>query len=377
VVTSAWTREHVGRIVDDPATYTPVIDPGSVRPMIPGTDFWDLWPVRTPSGGVAAWCGREVWAGLSAPAEGHPGRRHDEARIRLVARNGAGWDDLGPLFPDGASPGSREWAGSTVLDGGRLIAYYTSAGVRGERTPTFRQRLMAASADAGCQDGMPSTAAWSEHAELARADGVRYQPADEATGEPGFIKAFRDPFRYDDAAIGTAHLLFTGSSAGARHPDHNGLVGHAVLGRAGWELLDPLVTADGVNNEMERPHVVARDSWYYLFVSTQQRTFDPASPGPTALYGFAGRALAGPYEPVNGSGLVLRNPPQEPYQAYSWLVLDDLSVTGFVDTYDLRGRSPDDLEREGAAAVRAHFGGTMTPPLQLAVDGPIVTLLVN
>jgi levansucrase len=221
---------------------------------------------------------------------------------------------------------------------------------------------------------------WSGHREPVGADGVVYQPADEATGEPGFIKAFRDPFRYDDPATGLSHLLFTASLAGAEHPDHNGAVGLAVastadeVGPDGWRLLDPLVTADGVTNELERPHVVRRDGAYYLFVSTQQRTFHPDVHGPTGLYGFVAPSLTGPYQPVNGSGLVLRNPPAEPFQAYSWLVLDDLSVTGFVDAYDLRGRSPEELAADGVDAVRAHFGGTMAPRLRLVVDGPRVGL---
>ena len=79
--------------------------------------------------------------------------------------------------------------------------------------------------------------------------------------------------------------------------------------------------------------------------------------------------LLGPYEPLNGTGLVLRNPPAEPYQAYSWLVLPDLTVSAFVDAYALGGRHPDELEAAGEDAVRAHFGGTLAPMLRLALDG--------
>ena len=66
---------------------------------------------------------------------------------------------------------------------------------------------------------------------------------------------------------------------------------------------------------------------------------------------------------------MLRNPPQEPFQAYSWLVLNDLRTVAFVDYYALGGRHREDLEAEGEAGVRRHFGGTMTPVLQLGVDG--------
>jgi levansucrase len=326
-----------------------------------------MWPVRTPSGAVADVCGSQTWVGLTAPAAGHPGERHDVARLRLLRRDsGAAWTDLGPLFPDGASLGSREWAGSTVLDPatGRLSAYYTAAGTRGG-PPSFRQRLVVAEADLVCGPDGPELS-WGEHRELVAADGHRYVVVDQADGEPGFIKAFRDPFRVEQG--GSSYLLFTASVAGAASA-FNGCVGAAVLTAEGWELLDPLVTAVGVNNELERPHVVVHDGLTYLFFSTQRRTFDPAVTGPTGLYGFVGDRVTGPFTPLNGTGLVLQNPPEEPFQAYSWLVLDDLTVTGFVDAFDLRGRHPDELEPLGAQEVRRHFGGTITPASRLHLDG--------
>ena len=369
---------------------TPLIAAGSVRALVPGRDFWDLWPVREPAGAVAHLCGRTVWCGLSAPATGDPGDRHGVARIRLLlaASDGSGgWEDGGPLFGDGDSAGSREWAGSTTYDPGlgRLFAYYTAAGVRGEPEPTFRQRVMGTSAPVRCDGGgVPVFGPWEPHRELFTADGSRYQPAAQEHGVPGFIKAFRDPFRFDDPVTGLSSLLFTGSLAGARDPDFNGLVGVATArgrddagGPGEWDLLDPLVTADGVNNEMERPHVVLHDGRYYLFVSTQARTFADGVAGPTGLYGFVADALLGPYEPLNGSGLVLRNPPSEPFQAYSWLVLQDLSVSSFVDAYALGGRPPDELAADGAAAGRAHFGGTLAPPLRLVLDGATAALTTD
>lgn len=362
---SRWTREQLAGGDPLPDTLTGVF--AELPRMLDDIDIWDMWPIRTPSGAVADVCGSEVWVGLSAPAVGHPGERHDQARLRMLRRDSAGWTDLGPLFPGGASAGSREWAGSTVLEPAtqRLSAYYTAAGVRGESVRTFRQRLMVAEADLDCAADRPALAG-SEHREVVAADGRRYVLVDQADGEPGFIKAFRDPFQFLDGE--DRYLLFTGSVAGVES-DFNGCVGVARLGAGGAELLDPLLTAVGVNNELERPHVVVRDGRYYLFFCTQRRTFDPAVTAPTGLYGFVGDHLLGPYEPLNGSGLVLQNPVEEPFQAYSWLVLDDLRVSGFVDSFDLRGRHPDDLEPEGPEAVRRHFGGTITPFSRLVLEG--------
>jgi levansucrase len=115
--------------------------------------------------------------------------------------------------------------------------------------------------------------------------------------------------------------------------------------------------------------VLVHDRRDYLFVSTQARPFHPAAPAPPGLYGFVGPGLLGPYQPLNRTGLVMPNPPEEPFQAYSWLVLPDLRAVGFVDSYALHGRRPDDLERDDPAAARRHFGGTMAPPVPLFLDG--------
>ncbi len=363
----AWTREHLAGLVDDPVVYTPVIRPEDVDCLLPGIDLWDLWPIRSPDGTVPAVCGSRMWAALSAPAVGHPGRRHDHARIRLVAA-GERWEDGGPLFPAGGSAGSREWAGSLILDAGVLHAFYTAVGRRGEAVPTFGQRIIGASAPVDCRGNRLRVGPWSEHRELVQADRVRYQPAIEETGQPGFIKAFRDPCWFRDPATGAELLLFTASLAGAE-TEFNGAIGIARRQADGWELGDPLVTADGVNNELERPHLVVHEGRYYLFFSTQQRTFHPAVSGPTGLYGFVGPSASGPFEPLNGSGLVLCNPPAEPFQAYSWLVLNDLWAVSFVDSHSLAGRHPDQLEADGEHTVRRHFGGTMAPPVRLHLQG--------
>jgi levansucrase len=367
--TTAWTREHVRSITDD-GTVAPVIRIGDVEPIIPGYDAWDVGPVRLPDGRVATLAGGEVWLVLAAPAVGNPGSRHDRARLRLAARADGRWRDLGDVFAAGASLGGREWAGSALYrpDRGTVTVFYTAAGRHGEQTPTFGQRIVATTARAIGAAGAPFLSNWTEHVEVIRADGTAYMRADEEHGEAGFIKAFRDPFFFHDPATESDSLLFTGSLAGAS-TDFNGAIGVADADGAGWKVRPPLIHADGVNNELERPHIVVCDGRYHLFFSTQRRTFHPAVSAPTGLYGFVADRLHGPYVPLNGSGLIIQNPPSEPTQAYSWLVLNDLRVVSFVDSYDLQGRALQDVEAEGDEATRRHFGGTMAPLLQIALDG--------
>ncbi|MDQ3874038.1 MAG: glycoside hydrolase family 68 protein [Actinomycetota bacterium] len=366
---TAWTRKHLARLVERAATTAPLIHASDVVRILPAYDVWDLWPVRELDGAVSLTADGELWIALSAPATGAPDARHDVTRLRLLAKRDGRWTHMGPVFPDGASPGSREWAGSTVHRDGSVTVFYTAAGRRGEERRTFVQRIAQATGRLVIEGTRIELTDWSHHRESVQADGVVYLRAEEEYGEPGFIKAFRDPFFFRDPASDRDYLLFTGSLASAE-TNFNGAIGIAEAGDdrwSRWSLLPPLLHAHGVNNELERPHVVVREGRYYLLFSTQRRTFHPDVTGPTGLYGFVGPSLLGPYEAINESGLVLQNPPEEPFQAYSWLVLNDLRVVSFVDFHSLRGRRPGDLASEREA--RSAFGGTIAPVLQLAFDG--------
>lgn len=67
--------------------------------------------------------------------------------------------------------------------------------------------------------------------------------------------------------------------------------------------------------------------------------------------------MAGPWRPLNGTGLVLANPADRPLQTYSWFVDADLRVCSFVDML------PD-----------GSFGGVPAPLLQLTLEGDRASL---
>lgn len=299
---------------------------------------------------------------LSAPAVGHPEERHDRARIRLLARTAGRWRDLGDAFADGASPGSREWSGSAVRRAdGTVSVFYTAAGVRGEARPTFHQQVVEARPTLGIAGGVVQLGRDVEHRVVLRPDG-QYLPADDVVGGPGRIRAFRDPGWFRDPADGREYLLVAASV-----PWRDRFMGAIALAGAtptGWALLPALVVADGINHELERPHIVVHRSRYYLFFCTNRQVFHPADRAPTGLYGFVAPALEGPYEPLNGSGLVIQNPPSQPDQAYAWLVLPDLSVESFVNYLSTEDT---ELRETDAEAARACFGGTVAPTLQLTL----------
>ena len=370
---SRWTPEHVAVSQRDAIRRLPVIDDADVVPVAAGIDIWDSWPIRTPDGSIADVCGHVVWVALAAPAADDPDLRHDLARQRaFVAHDDSTFTDLGPVFDVNDPLGARRWAGSTVLDGDRVFVYYTAVGIADAEPSGFRQRLAVATGQLSCDKGRPCFDDWSDHVELFEPDLRWYDAADETDGEPGFIKAFRDPFPFVDPATGAEYLFFTASLAPTRSTsDFNGAVGVARRTGSGlrdWEPLEPLITADGVNNELERPHAVVVNGRYYLFFSTQRRTFHPDLEGLTGLYGFVADDVLGPYEPLNGHGLVFANPRERPLQAYSWLVLNDLSVVGFVDGYGI-GADGQVMPAANRTERQGRFGGTFSPTVQITIDG--------
>lgn len=361
---SAWTADHIGAIDVAAISVAPTIAPGGS--ILPGIDLWDYWPVQEMDGRQASIGGGELFMFLSAPQQPDPDARHGVARLRLIHRRDGQWHDLGLLFPDGFSPGSREWSGSAIVsaDHSRVKLYFTAAGDRDEVVESFRQRLFESEAGLSVRGDRIALSPWSTPREMVAPDGELYMGDMAGGGRVGTIKAFRDPGFFHDPADGRDYVLFSGSAAQSAS-DWNGVVGLARCDRAaGWTLLPPLIQAEGLNNELERPHIVLHGGLYYLFWSTQRKVFASNGPtGPNGLYGMVADRLQGPWSPINGTGLVFANPSDAPFQAYSWFVLPDLTVQSFADMIGL-GHPPRD-----AAEARAHFGGVPAPELRLWLEG--------
>lgn len=373
-IVSRWTAAHVAAIADAPFPQAPLIGANEAVALLPEYDLWDLWPLQNPDGSVAEIAGGGLWMILSAPRQPDPGMRHDIARTRLMFRHGADWHDCGLLFPDDLNPGSREWSGSALYDAhsGSITAYFTAAGRRGEAVSSFEQRLFHTTGKLDLSGPLPAIGNWSKAEPLAVNDGTHYIDLAKDQGRPGSIRGFRDPYWFSDPFDGRTYILFTGSQPGGV-ADCSGVIGIAAANdKCEFALLPAIVSADGVANEMERPHMLVRDGLYYLLWSTQRSVFAGVGPkGPTGLYGMVGRSVTGPFAPLNGTGLVIANPVEEPRQAYCWQVLDNLEVASFVDHWGLQGRDP----ASDPALNRAQFGGTIAPMLKIEIDGATTKLL--
>jgi levansucrase len=369
--TSVWRPASVARIADLRPHTIPPIQKSEITQLIPGMDLWDLWPLQLVDGTTANFDGWTVWFILSAAAEPDPESRHGRARIRMVTHKDGMWKDCGNLLPDGTNPGSREWAGSALYDPStqRITLFYTAAGIMGEVTTTVAQRLFHLSATLTVSEGTASAVAWTVPVETVQSDGRNYVVVGPVEGVPGFIKGFRDPSYFRDPATGEDYLYFTGSLQQSRS-SWNGVIGvaHSTSGYHDcWELLPPVLSADGLNNELERPIMVHREGRYYLFWSTQRKVFADGGPsGPNGLYGMVGETPLGPFEPLNGTALVAANPDDAPFQSYSWWVTNDLTAHGFADLIGIA--SAQDVV-DDPSWRRQNFGGGPAPVFRIWLDG--------
>lgn len=362
-----WTAADLALLTLDPASTIPLFSRNAAA-RIEGFDLWDMWPIEQPDGHVPRFDGAVLWMVLTAPAGADPDDRHAVARIHLLSERDGAWTLHGPVFPEGFTPGSREWSGSAVLDAQSSVVtvYFTAAGRRDEPWPSLEQRLFEACCHLSCRDGALALSGWSDLAESIVADGEHYLPANQTEGRAGEILGFRDPAWFRDPASGKVHLFFTGSSA--RSPARwTGVIGVAEKNAAGaWQLLPPVIDASGLNNELERPHMRCVEGRYYLFWSTQGKVFAPTvPPAPSGLYGAVAPSPLGPFTLLNGSGLVAATPAQAPAQEYSWWVMNDLSVIGFADYPGLS----DPATLTVAAERRAHFAGYPAPFFHIELDG--------
>ena len=359
--TLRWSPASILPLHQRTADRAPTLGAADVIRVSDDLDVWDAWPLADALGNPVPWRGGELWFALAAPTRSDPEERHGHARIHCFHAIAGRFVPLGPALPDEFSPGSREWSGAARIEGGEVALYFTAAGTRGETSVSYRQRLFVTRST--LTEGDEIFTGWSAPQELVQPGSGPYLAADEADGAIGEIKAFRDPFPWTRPG-GQDVLLFTASSRAQPGP-FNGMIGLAErMADGSYAPLDPLVDAVGLNNELERPHLVVHGEGLYLFWSTQAKVFAPGSKAPTGLYGAVADTLEGPWTLLNGDGLVFANPVQEPFQTYSWWVLPDLRVASFVDYWGVK-----DSDARDKPPGRSHFGGTFAPFLQLALDG--------
>lgn len=439
--TAKWTRadaRQIGAMSDpDAASQQNSLPEEYTMPTVP-QDFpdmsneevwvWDSWTLTDETAEQPSFKGWEVVFSLVADRSLGFDERHTYARLGYFFRKAdvaerpadGGWTYGGLVFPDGASGAifedqsfshQTEWSGSTrIFDGNKLRIFYTAVAFYRNADGTDRKpydpRIVQSEGRLFADENGVWMTGFRDQHDMLQADGEYYQ---DGAQNPFFN--FRDPFTFEDPAHpGKTYMVFEGNTAatrgericteedmgyrpgdphaetaaqamdmGAHYQIAN--VGLAVADNAAlteWTFLPPILSANCVNDQTERPQIYIKDGKYYLFTITHRGTYAAGVDGPEGVYGFVGDGIRSDFQPVNrGSGLALAspsnlnapagtpfapNPDQHPgqFQAYSHYVMPNGLVQSFIDTIG----TSDDFVR----------GGTLAPTVRVDISGSDVTV---
>nr|WP_242851478.1 glycoside hydrolase family 68 protein [Clostridium sp. DMHC 10] len=308
--TSIWSRQQAQGFELTKENTAPNINP-NFKLVAPNLWVWDTWTLLKRDGSPAVVDGYKVIFALTAPRNVDWNKRHDVAVISyFCSKNGKDWMYKGPAYSVEDALGSRQWAGSAMLDeNGRVQFFYTATGRKGEAVRTFEQRLVKTTFNISANKNGVHISNWSKHQVILEPDGVYYQNMQQAKGP--IIYSFRDPYFFEDPKTGKDYLLFEGNKGGnterlktenigdelfrknhtvpSGSENFNGNIGIAVAENrelTKFKLLPPLLEAVGVNQQLERPEVVVKENKYYLFIISHRFTYAPGLNGPDGLYGF-------------------------------------------------------------------------------------------
>ena len=253
-----WTRRHLDLLAETSTTTAPVIDPAALPRILPGYDLWDLWPIQEEDGASARGRRPRLWMALSAPALGHPEhattrrgsvcsqerRRVEGPGERLRRRRLTRQPRMVRI---GGPPVRRHRV--RVLHG-RRAARRSTPDVPAERhrdPPRPGRRRRSDHAATGCRA--------SRAPALRRPDVSTGRRGRRGTGPyQGVPRSRLVPRPGRRARLSPGRRIHRGG--GRLH----GAIALAEPGASAWSLLPPLLVAEGVNHELERPHVIVHDS---------------------------------------------------------------------------------------------------------------------
>ncbi len=417
-----------------PEEYTMPTIPQTFPDMSGGQVWvWDTWTLTNGDADQFSYKGWEVIFSLVADRNLGFDERHTYAKLGFFFRKAdipveqrpenGGWTYGGLVFPDGASGAiyedqsfshQTEWSGSTrIFSGNKLRTFYTAVAfyrdAAGQDVKPADPRIVQTEGRIFADDTGVWLTGFRDQHQLLVPDGTLYQTKDQNSSVN-----FRDPFTFTDPAHpDKTFMVFEGNTAGNREevectaedlgydpadPQREVPVGEGVeggppeipsdanlrMGNVGlavadnkaltkWHFLPPILSANCVTDQTERPQIYIKDGKYYIFTISHRSTFAPGIDGPEGVYGFVGDGVRSDFEPVNrGSGLALGSPSnlnyavgfpfapdfnQHPgqFQAYSHYVMPDGLVQSFIDSIG----TSDDFRR----------GGTLSPTVRVDING--------
>ncbi|MGR0319724.1 glycoside hydrolase family 68 protein [Agromyces sp. ZXT2-3] len=386
---------------------------------------WDTWPLTDEDGNQYSVNGWEVIFSLVADRSLGFDERHHYAKIGYFYRpadvpvderpENGGWtygglvfDEgvTGEIFEDQSFTHQTQWSGSArIFKGGEIKLFFTDVAFYrnpdGSNIKPYDPRIALSVGKVHSNKNEVFFTGFDTVHDLLQADGTYYQ-----TGEQNEFFNFRDPFTFEDPDNpGETYMVFEGNTAMPREEAYcteedlgyrggdpyaetveevnaSGAtyqIANVGLAKAKneelteWEFLPPVLSANCVTDQTERPQYVFKDGKAYLFTISHRGTYAAGIDGPEGVYAFVGDGIRSDFQPLNhGSGLALGNPTnlnfaggqpfapdynQHPghFQAYSHYVMPGGLVQSFIDTIGTH----DDFVR----------GGTLAPTVKIDLDG--------
>ncbi|MDF2564632.1 MAG: Levansucrase [Massilibacillus sp.] len=319
-------------------------------------DVWDSWPLQNPDGTVAEYNGYHFVFAMA----GRPNTNENYLYMfyqKVGEKSLESWKNAGRIFAGVDLSNSndsvlknqtQEWSGSAYKLGNKIRLFYTSfSDKQSNGASDFNQVLSTAQIDVDTNSSNVSIRDVDDQKSIFSGDGKNYQSIEQFRAE-GFFnsgdnRGLRDPHYVEDN--GHKYLVFqanTGTATGyqeyrslynkvyyggddtyfsnsknsllARADKNSVIRANAAIGII--ELNDdftlkrdmkPLLTANLVTEETERPNVVKINGKWYLFAITKGYTerVDGFNGDDNYMIGYVSDNLTGPYKPLNSSGLVL------------------------------------------------------------------------
>jgi len=266
-----------------------------------GRYLWDSWILKDEFKGQTIY----RLFHLDAPDNGNPESRHKNAVIRqAVSTDMKSWQDVGAAIKTGA-PGAWDegfamWTGNVYKkENGEYVFFYTASDPNDKM---LYQRVGLARSKDGenwKKDDKP----------FLEPDGKYYETTEK---ESPIVRAWRDPSVVKDDETGKYNMYITAKTKDG-DPTYRGCIALAVSDEIdGKYETQPPVLAPGLYAQMEVPQIIKRNGKVYLFFSSMEKDYNPEWAekigGPqTGLHCFVGNSLKGPFEALNGTGIVTKS----------------------------------------------------------------------
>lgn len=287
---------------------------------------------------------------LQAKPSENPYLKHDVVVSigHAISKNLADWTEL----PAALEPGRGGvwdnlalWTGCVIEAEGRYFMFYT--GRNSDSDKMWIQKIGAAESS--------DLIHWEKDPGNPILEAKDWYEINNFKNKLGRIGTWRDPFVFFHEKRGQYCMTISARLSG-KEKEYNACVALAVSpDLKNWKLEAPIFSP-GVYDEIECTQVIERGGLWYLFFSTHDENYKPEFREELGgkfdgLHCYYAKDFLGPYQPVNGNGVVLPNGNE---------IYDVRLIPGKGDEYDAIGW----LKTE-----QGKYAGKLSAPFKIKISG--------